>query len=643
MKKILLFGLLIGLFMVACSSDDSITEPSEPPTEESGPGQDDSNNPDDPNDPNDPNNPNDPGDDDSNGPGDDSFPDPDDTLYPYEGERASDAAEDVVDSTDDDYYENTTFKNTVTVRFNGETATVDAPTGVLVYTDGAYVAVDLETNGVKACEIIATGTTENGSLKIYSGNKFKLTLNGVTIVSKRGPAINNQSKKRTFVHLVPETVSTLIDVAQYSNDVYYPSGVTAADEDRKGCFFSEAQLILSGTGVLQITGNYKHALATDDYFRMRHGVTLAVYKAVGNGIQAKDGVQIDGGLLYSNVSGEASKSVKTDGNITINGGDLRLYTSGNAYYDTTEADTSSPSGLKSNGDIVISGGRIEVKSTGTGGKGINSDGKLTVTGGIITVATTGGQFVYNSRNGITSSPKGIKSDGEMLISGGDIEVSVTGKSEGSEGIESKSALTFTGGRTAVYAYDDAINASNSVAVSGGYLYCYSVNGDGLDSNGTITISGGVVIASGTQQPETGFDCDQNRFSITGGVLIGTGGSTSTPTSSACTQCAAIYNGFSATKDVYLQVKDSSGNSLLVYKLPRTMSSMCLLLSFPELTQSTRYTLTRGGSVSGEETWKGYYASAQYSGGTTVTTFTQSSRITTVGGSSGGGGGWGGRW
>lgn len=76
---------------------------------------------------------------------------------------------------------------------------------------------------------------------------------------------------------------------------------------------------------------------------------------------------------------------------------------------------------------------------------------------------------------------------------------------------------------AALCYDDCMNASNSIVINGGSIYCYSSGNDGIDSNGTLTITGGVVIASGTTSPEDGFDCDQNTFKITGGIVLGIGG------------------------------------------------------------------------------------------------------------------------
>ena len=87
-----------------------------------------------------------------------------------------------------------------------------------------------------------------------------------------------------------------------------------------------------------------------------------------------------------------------------------------------------------------------------------------------------------------------------------------------------------------------MNASKSIVINGGNIYCYSSGNDGVDSNGTLTITGGTIVSIGTTSPEEGFDCDQNTFKITGGTILGIGGGTSTPTSSVCTQRTVIYGG-----------------------------------------------------------------------------------------------------
>lgn len=575
--------------------------------------------------------------------GNENVPNFDYTIEDYDGQKADDASLDVVGTDENFFWEANNFTKKVEVIFSSDGAIVKADDADILYDiNGAYVTIDMYTNAVKNVEVVVSGKSENGALKIYGQKKFKLTLNGLELISQKGPAINNQCGKRVFVHLAENTVNRLSDASTYTDDTYYLGGALPDDEDRKGCFFSEGHLIFSGTGVLVVNGNHKHGIATDGYLYTRPGVTVAVQDAAKNAIHVKGdeddaiGIQIMGGLIYANSSATAGKALKTDLDVKVCGGKLLLSTSGGSEYDSDENDTSSPACIKADGNVSISGGELVLKSTGEGGKGINVDGTLSITGGTSTVVTTGGKYYYNSS--LTSSPKGVKADGDITIDGGVLNISVTGKSDGSEGLESKSSITINDGQIYIYAYDDAMNATSDITINGGKTYCYAANNDGIDSNGTLHLNGGLVIANGTNAPEEGFDCDESRnFIVTGCLLIGTGGAAVTP-SSASTQRVVIYNGISATKGQLLTILNSDNVPILTYELPRSMNGMSLFFSSADLVAGD-YSVLRGGTLSeSTENWNGWYNGGIWTGGSTIGSFTSSSIITIVGSSGGPGDG-----
>lgn len=578
-----------------------------------------------------------------------------------------------VSSDEDDFIENSEFTSVVTITYNGATVTVNNNvSGVEVSANEGHVVVN---STVGKVEYVLSGATTDGSFKVYSEKKFKLSLAGVSILNPVGAAINIQSSKRVFVVCADGTTNTLTDGSSYTSAI--------DGEDMKACFFSEGQLIFSGSGSLTVTGNYKHAITSDDYVRFRSGCNITVAAAKKDGVHANDAVIIGGGILnisstedaiqceeggitmtggfvkvsttankahglksgqdvlisggaiQAAVAGAASKGISCDGNLTFSGGKLTALTSQTALYE--DNDLSSCAGIKCDGNMLVTGGEIAIQSTGGAGKGINCDGSVTISDGTVKVITTGPQCTYNR---LSSSAKGIKADGALTIDGGTVLVKATG-GEGSEGIESKSVLTVNNGMVAALCYDDCMNASNSIVINGGNIYCYSSGNDGIDSNGTLTITGGVVVSSGTTVPEDGFDCDQNTFKITGGIVLGIGGGTSTPTSSACTQRSVIYGG-SGSNGQYLNIRSTDGTDILTYQLPRAYSQMTVLFSSPNLTSGGSYIISKGGTVTGGSEFFGLYTGATYSGGTQAETFTASSMVTQVGSTSGGGGGGGGR-
>ena len=558
----------------------------------------------------------------------------------YQGDSAADKENDTVVSGDAIYWENATFANTVSVKYSGSSATVTAAnTAVRSYITGADVALDL--TGLGNTEVIAEGTSDAGQLKIYGNAPVKLTLNGLKLTSDKSSAINIQNKSVLYLHLKENTESILCDAAKQTDESYYPEGVVAKDEKRNGAIYCLGSIVISGEGILQVTGKKKHGISVKSSFTMRPGTTLVINDVADNCIKA-EGITILGGYLWAKTSAEAGKCLSSDADVTIKGGELKLYTSGNAIYEEDENDTSSAAGIKADGNMTVTDGKILCVSSGTGGKGINVDGNFTVDDGKIEVATSGGKYVYNAALDLDSSPKGIRVEGNIVLNGGFINIQVTGRSDGSEGFESKSKMTINGGDLFVYAYDDAINVGGDnpvgIEVNGGRLFAFADNNDGIDSNGMMWINGGLVIASGSAAPEEGLDCDRSQnFIVKGGILIGTGGA-AVSTSSSSTQRSVIYNGVSAKTGELFVITDAEGYTILKYELPRTMSRMSVFFSSPDLKAGATYNVYSGGSLSGNtNNWNGWFEDGMYDVGTKLGSFTSNSVTTTVGQSSGPGG------
>ena len=558
----------------------------------------------------------------------------------YTGDSAEDKGADTVVDGDAVYWENNTFSNTVTVKYSGTAASVTtANSEIKSYISGADVTLDL--TGLGNTEVIAEGASDAGQLKVYGNAPVKLTLNGLNLTSDKSAAINVQNKSVLYIHLKENTESILCDATKQTDESYYPDGVVAKDEKRNGAIYCKGSVVISGEGILQVTGKKKHGISVKSSFTMRPGTTVAINDVADNCIKA-EGITILGGYLWAKTSADAGKCLSSDADVTIKGGELKLYTSGNAIYDADENDTSSAAGIKADGNMTVTDGKILCVSSGTGGKGINVDGNFTVDNGTIEVATSGGKYVYNAAQDLDSSPKGIRVEGNIVINGGFINIQVTGRSDGSEGFESKSKITINGGDLFVYAYDDAINVGGDkpvgIEVNGGRIFAFADNNDGIDSNAMMWINGGLVIASGSAAPEEGLDCDRSQnFIVKGGTLIGTGGA-AVSTSTSSTQRSVIYNGVSAKTGELFVITDADGYTILKYELPRTMSKMAVFFSSPDLKAGGTYNVYTGGSLSGNTTnWNGWFQDGMYNAGTKLGSITSNSINTTVGQSSGPGG------
>ena len=562
----------------------------------------------------------------------------------YDGLTATDKESDAVIAGDETYWENQEFVTTVTVTYSGNSATLTT-TGNAVkhYITGADVALDLTDAG--ATEIIASGKSDDGQLKIYGNSAVKLTLNGLELTSAKSAAINVQNKSLLYLHLAEGTTNIICDAESQSDESYYPEGVAAADEKRNGAIYCKGSVVVSGSGILSLTGKKKHGVSVKSSLTVRPGVTLAINDVQDNCIKA-EGITVLGGYIWAKTSADAGKCLSSDADVTVKGGLLKLYTSGGSIYEEDENDTSSPAGVKADANIFIYNGEILCVSTGEGGKGLNADGGITMNDGTVNVVTTGGKYIYNESLDLDSSPKGVKADGEITINGGVLNIQVTGRSDGSEGLESKSKITVNGGEVFVYAYDDAINVGGDspvgLEINGGKIFAFADNNDGIDSNGKLWVNGGLVIASGSGAPEEGLDCDNSQnFIVTGGTLIGTGGA-AISTSSSSTQRSVIYNGVQAKTGELFVITDAEGSPVLKYELPRTINGMSLFFSSPDIKSGKTYTVYSGGSLSGNTVnWNGWFEDGSYTAGTELGTFTSNSLTTTVGQSNGPGGGPGG--
>lgn len=331
----------------------------------------------------------------------------------------------------EDLLANSVFSSTVTIAF-GSTIIITNPLadkGVTITESNGDVTINAT---VAEVEYVLSGTTTNGSVNIYSDKKYKLTLNGVNITNSDGPAINCQSKKRAFVVINDNTTNALADGATYAAN---------ATEDRKATFFGEGQLIFSGKGSLSVKGNYKHAIASDDYIRVISG-TITVPSAVSDGIHTNDAFIADGGTFNITTKGDGIQCdegyiIINDGHFTINVADKGI----SAAYDTDA--TIDPY-------LIINGGSINI--TSTAGEGIESKSIMTINGGNITTKTpddglNAKKFIYINGGNIyafSSANDGIDSNGPITVTGGRI-VSV-GAGAPEEGFDcDRNTFKITGG------------------------------------------------------------------------------------------------------------------------------------------------------------------------------------------------------
>ena len=342
--------------------------------------------------------------------------------------------------------------STIHIVWSGTSATVTGSAdGVTVSNSNGYVSVSSTAKNIEYA-VSGEGT---GQLSIYSDYKYQLSFEGLTLSCSDGPAVNSQSSKTCYA--VISGTNTLTDGSSYASST----------EDRKAAFFSEGQICFSGSGTLNVTGNYKHAVASDDYIRLCSGTGTITLTANGSdGLHANDGIIINDGTLTIHAAGEG-----------------------------IQCDTSS---------VVITGGTVHVTS---GDKGILAYGNIEISGGTITAICSGSSSSSNT-------PEGIEAKGTITISGGYIYAQAY-----DDAINAAGDLTISGGYVMAYSTgNDGIDANGNMYIKGGVVYAICAGGAevALDANTeggkTLYVQGGMLVAIGGL--ENGASLSQTCYSAT---------------------------------------------------------------------------------------------------------------------------------
>ena len=481
-----------------------------------------------------------------------------------------------------------TFATQVTIDMANPVAKTENGVEITV-TNGHVTANHGSTTGV--CYVVS-GKTSNGSLTIDGKTDFMVNLNDADINNPTSTALDLESKGAAY--LVLTGTNKLMD---------------GSAEDHKSTLYSKGKLLVSGTGALEVYGVYNNGIHSKSYVLFEKGINLYV-NAANHGIKGSDAI-INGGIINVETDGDGAKGINCDYNITINGGRTNVVCTGNGEWDTEDLETKASSCIKCDSVLTIKGGEVNVKATGSGGKGLKADWEAYISGGKIRVITTGGLYYSNGTteshdykgntdnldDAYTSSPKGIKIGtkdvhGVLTISGGDLMVRTTGTN--GEGIESKGTLDISDGTVMVSAHDDAINSSGDLTISGGTVVAVGTDNDGIDANGDMYLKGGTLIAMGAGGAEAGIDInEQKKLYISGTKIFGIGGRVDGSLGST-TQGIVTTNG-SVSANATVKISNGS-NTLASFTMPPyTYNNGTILVSAPGMENGSSYTLTLGES------------------------------------------------
>ncbi len=313
--------------------------------------------------------------------------------------------------------DNAVEANTVNVAYNGTTAHVlvssDIAPHLTISATGADVSIIAAPTFLEEITYKLSGSATDGSFFMDGEFKATVVLDNLSLTNKRGAAIDIANGKRINVVLPAGTTTTLADGSCGTHDA---------------CFFVNGHPEFSGQGKLVLTGNTKHAFASDEYTMLPADFgTIEVLGAVSDGLHIEQYLDMRGGaVIVKNVGGDCIDIKKTkdvtdlqNGQGLISGGSI-----------TMNVSTDDTKGLRTEDILKISGGTITANVSGNGCKGIGADADLFINqdsgnATLVKMTVTGTTYMPGDAT-LESKTRGIKGKGNFTFNGGTIDISATG-------------------------------------------------------------------------------------------------------------------------------------------------------------------------------------------------------------------------
>ena len=387
---------------------------------------------------------------------------------------------------------------------------------------------------IKAAGVyVLSGTFTDGTIVVDAGDddKVQLVLDGVSITAVDYAAIYAKNADKVFVTLAEGAENSLTVSGDY---------VQTDDNNVDAVIFAKCDLTLNGTGSLTVKDTTGHGIVSKDDLVVTGG-TYTIYSQ-DHCLNGKDSVRIADGTFNLSCDEDgihAGNDDQQDGYVYIEGGDINISVGDDAIH--------------AEGLLIITGGDIDVSKSCEGVEGY----KILVTGGDIDVISSDDGF--NAAGG--SSGSGDNHDG-------------FGGGPGMGGVDM-----------------DADNDAY-ILITGGTINI-NANGDGIDSNGCIGITGGSVYVLGPSDNGNGAMDYGICAAITGGEIVAVGGSgMAQGFGDESTQCSALVN-FDEWIDAgeTITLTDSDGKEVLSYKADKKFNSV--VISTSDMKQGDNYTLTVG--------------------------------------------------
>lgn len=328
----------------------------------------------------------------------------------------------------------------------------------------------------------------------------------------------------------------------------------------------------------------------------------------------------------------STKGIKSDGALYVNGGTFTINSADDSFHSNSDATindgtytiNSGDDGIHADSALLVNGGTITVTESYEGLEGLNitiNDGKIDIAASDDGMNAAGGndasgfggrggdgfkgmQAPDSARKSNDTSDNTQKSydTSDTAQTTGNITVAAQKQDNISDTAQTTGNITVAAQKSdnTLVASQDTDAASDDemwMVINGGYVHVLA-GGDGLDSNGDLTINGGEVYVDGpSDNGNSAIDYgEKSSFNINGGtvVAVGSSGMAEDVSSDSKQQVAFVKLDSQADAgDVIL--KDADGNEIISYTVQKKYD--CVIISTADLKAGQTYTLSASGNES----------------------------------------------
>lgn len=495
-----------------------------------------------------------------------------------------------------------------TAKITGAGATANISEG------GATIAEKLITISAPGTYVV-TGTLTDGQLCIDAGDEddVQLVLNETNITCSDNAPIYCANADELIITLAEGTENIITDGTSYTFQF-------SEEDEPDAAIFSHDDLIINGSGKLNVTGNYQKGIRSKDDLSITNGIIQVT--SVDDGISGKDGLILcDGDFVIK--SGEDALKSSNDkdadkgdlyivgGTFTINAGDDAIHAEKNLIIDGGTINIESSKEALEGMTVTVNGGDINL---------VSSDDGINAAGTGLAEEDTGENTSENTGENMTPHNFTDSSDGTTAPSGerptpptfNDDTAASSGKrptpptsNDGTMATDGERLTPPTSNdSTAVPSGERPTSPDFSGGLPGGmgeatdYNYIritdgnitIDAGGDGIDTNGNLYVDGGSVIVYGpTNNGNSPIDC-AGSFEITGGTLIaaGSSGMAQAPTDSSTQASLLVYFDTEQKAGTAIALTDSTGDTIVTITPEKPYQ--CVLICAPDMTQGNSYTV-----------------------------------------------------